>query len=85
MVSRRRAKSIGPTSIFLFWADSSRFDVLELCLPGDLSRSTAFIRELVVVAVETGSRGLELRRVGDSFGGGGVMKALRRLPLGVLM
>lgn len=35
-----------------------------------LGFSTTFIRELAVVAMETGGRGRELLRGGDSFGGG---------------
>jgi len=43
------------------------------------------MRELAVLAFDTGCRGLELRRVGDNFGGSGVIDALRRvLPVVVI-
>ena len=47
--------------------------------PFDLS--TALIRELAVVADDTGCRGRELLRGGDSLGGGAVMYAWRRVLL----
>jgi len=66
---------MGPTDIFL------RRVVLSCCLasvdepplPPGADRSTAFIRELAVDADDTGCRGRELLRGGDSFGGGVVM------------
>ena len=48
---------------------------------GDLALSTAFIRELAVVAIETGCRGRELRSGGDNFGGGAIILACSRLLL----
>ena len=37
--------------------------------------SAIFAREAAVVAVETGARGLELRKGGETFGGGAIMLA----------
>lgn len=45
--------------------------------PGEWS--TDFSLELAVEATDTGCLGLELRRGGESFGGGADMKAFRRL------
>jgi hypothetical protein len=86
MCSRRWAKSMGPTEIFLGLVGSSGFvvvvvDDLDDCLCGDRGRSTVFILELAVLALETGWRGRELLSGGDSFGGGAEMYALRRLLL----
>jgi len=43
------------------------------------------MRELAVLAAETGCRGRELRKGGDSFGGGAVIYALRRALFGVVI
>ena len=72
MVSRRWAKSIAPTDTLRRWgADSSglgpgRCD----CLRGETPLSVARILEEAVVALATDCRGRELRKLGDSFGGG---------------
>lgn len=72
---------MGPTEIFLgrvllsICLDSSKV----LFFPFDLS--TALRRELVVVADDTGCRGRELLRGGDSLGGGVVMYAWSRVLL----
>ena len=69
---------MGPTEIFRRLDDDS---------PGlaSFALSLSFILELVVVAKETGCRGRELRKVGDSFGAGAAMNAcnLVLLLLGV--
>lgn len=48
---------------------------------GDLALSTALLRELAVVAIETGCRGRELRSGGDNLGGGAMILACSRLLL----
>lgn len=83
MCSRRCSKSIGPTEIFrLLVVDPSGFrDCFGAGLCGDLDLSTAFKRELAVVAVDTDCRGRELRSGGDNFGGGAATYAVRRVLL----
>lgn len=61
---------MGPIDIFLrLVVDSFVLGNLEPSLLGDLALSIAFNRELAVVAMDTGCRGRELRKGGDSFGG----------------
>lgn len=74
---------MGPTDILRRRdVDSSAFDdCLGAFLCGDLALSTAFRRELAVVAVDTDCRGRELRRGGDSLGGGAATNAVRRVLL----
>lgn len=63
---------MGPIDNFLLRGGS--LACLELALGstllGDRPLSAALMRELVVVAADTGCRGRELRNGGDSFGGG---------------
>lgn len=90
--SRRCAKSIGPTAIILRFAGSYVFEEegsLTLSLADDRAGgfvlAVSFIRELAVVATETGCRGRELLRGGESLGGAADTYAWSRLllPLGV--
>lgn len=82
MCSRRCSKSIGPTDIFRRRGDGSAIlDGGKEGGAGDLALSTALIRELAVVATETGCRGRELLRGGESFGGGAIILAWSRLLL----
>ena len=46
-------------------------------LVGLANRSVTFAREAAVVAADTGFRGLELRRVGESLGGGSLITAVK--------
>jgi hypothetical protein len=74
---------MGPIDIFRL-RDGASLDLpaaRELGLWGDFPLSTAFIRELAVVAMETGCRGRELRSGGDSFGEGEATKAWSRVLL----
>ena len=80
MVSRLSAKSTGPTEIFRrrvvgtsCCLEAGLLGGLLAVLCGDFDLSTCFKRELAVVALETGCRGRELRKGGDSFGGGAEM------------
>lgn len=81
MVSRRCAKSIGPTGTFglreveLSALEAGRCD----CLKGEVPLSTARILDAAVVAVATDCRGRELRKGGDSFGAVTETYALSRL------
>lgn len=89
IVSRRWAKSMGPTDSFrrrmvatlsAALDPARRFD-----LSGDVGRPVEdFIREAAVVAVATDCRGRELRSEGDSFGAGTATYALSR-PLLLLL
>lgn len=73
MCSRRCSKSIGPTAIILRFAGSYVFDEEGLSLAfgraGGFVLAASFIRELAVVATETGWRGRELLKGGESLGG----------------
>lgn len=90
MVSRRCAKSIGPTEILRRRAVASSTrarDVLR-CWPlcGEGGRSTARILDAAVVAVATDCLGRELRKLGDSLAAGADTYALSRpLPAVVEM
>ena len=75
IVSRRWAKSMGPTEILrgLLTLSSSCLDgaldgPLDRGRDGDRARSTVLILELAVVADATDCLGRELRREGESFG-----------------
>jgi hypothetical protein len=78
MCSLRCAKSIGPSEILRRRCVGSvaLAAALANAALGDFARSAALIRELAVVASDTGCRGLELRNVGESFGGGFATYAL---------
>lgn len=86
--SRRCSKSIGPTAIILRFAGSYVFDeegsfTLSLAAgrAGGFVLAVSFIRELAVVATETGCRGRELLRGGESLGGAADTYAWSRLLL----
>lgn len=86
--SRRCSKSIGPTAIILRFAGSYVFDeegslTLSLAVgrAGGFVLAASFIRELAVVATETGCRGRELLRGGESLGGAADTYAWSRLLL----
>lgn len=86
--SRRCSKSIGPTAIILRFAGSYVFDedgslTLSLAVgrAGGFVLAVSFIRELAVVATETGCRGRELLRGGESLGGATDTYAWSRLLL----
>lgn len=88
MCSRRCSKSIGPTAIILRFAGSYVFDEegsLTLSLAfgraGGFVLANSFIRELAVVATETGCRGRELLSGGESLGGAADTYAWSRLLL----
>lgn len=72
MVSRRWAKSIGPTDILrLLVVASSALGALRWAdFVGDAGRGPALILDAAVVAVATDCRGRELRKLGESFGAG---------------
>lgn len=80
MSSRRFSKSIGPTEILRRRVVGSA--ILEGGRErglGDLALSTAFIRELAVLAKETGCRGRELLNGGESLGRGAMILAWSRV------
>lgn len=85
MCSRRCSKSIGPTAIILRFAGSYVFDEEGLSLAfgraGAFVLAASFIRELAVVATETGCRGRELLKGGESLGGAVDTYAWSRLLL----
>lgn len=73
---------MGPTEILRRRADGSAIFVGGRDNGfGDLALSTALLRELAVVAIETGCRGRELRSGGDNLGGGAMILACSRLLL----
>lgn len=74
---------MGPMEIFRRLVSGSGVleGALDLTLPIGLVLSTAFMRELAVVATDTGWRGRDDRSGGDSFGGGFAMYAWRRVLL----
>lgn len=85
MCSRRCSKSIGPTAIILRFAGSYVFDEeggsLAFGRAGGFALAASFIRELVVVAKETGCLGRELLNGGESLGGAADTYAWSRLLL----